>query len=455
MKKSKKIFLTAIFYLICILMSVQNSQILHGAEKVEKEEKLIKNVIVNGIDVGGMNRAAALEILSQSFPMDDEIKFVSEAKTHARKLSDFGAGYDFAAAIDTILEEYKSDGIFGGIKRFIEGIKGIEVDAEYSYDVSRISAILEEINNEYYVIPKEPAMSRQNGKFVIIDEIPGSQIDTEHMHGEVIRLLDKICGGETEIKIVPVPTEYTAADFAESTDLLGSFATPFNSRIRSNRSKNMRIASERINNCLILPKETFSASNVLGSRTLENGYLESGMIINGNAATGVGGGICQNASTLYMALLLAEAEITERRNHSLMIDYMAPATDATLAEGLIDLKFCNNSQSPMLIESILTDTQLLVNVYGRETRSANRKITFEPRLISQIPAEPDEIIEDANLPAGEFRIVSPSIPGAKYELYKLIYEDGKLTGETLINKSTYKPSRGVVIFGVGNSDGGI
>jgi len=182
------------------------------------------------------------------------------------------------------------------------------------------------------------------------------------------------------------------------------------------------------------------------SRTLENGYVESGIILNGRPARGIGGGICQIASTLYMAALIAEVDIVERRAHSLMIDYMPPATDATMAEGQIDLRFRNNTTSPMLIESIMTGNQHIINIYGAETRPGYRQIYFEARQTAELAPE-HEIIEDASLPKGFIQIASPSIPGATYELYKMVYHHGKPVEEIKINTSSYNPIRGVLIIG--------
>ncbi len=45
-------------------------------------------------------------------------------------------------------------------------------------------------------------------------------------------------------------------------------------------------------------------------------YLPAGSYLNGEVVDSVGGGLCQAATTLYMALLCAELPVTERQNHS-------------------------------------------------------------------------------------------------------------------------------------------
>ena len=65
----------------------------------------------------------------------------------------------------------------------------------------------------------------------------------------------------------------------------------------------------------------------------------------------MGGGICQVSSTLYSALLYANLEILERHNHSLPVGYIPLGMDATIAEGLLDLRFRNNTNYPIKLSA--------------------------------------------------------------------------------------------------------
>ena len=66
----------------------------------------------------------------------------------------------------------------------------------------------------------------------------------------------------------------------------------------------------------------------------------AGTIQNGTTQDDFGGGICQVSTTLYNAVLYSELEVTSRRNHSMIVSYVDPARDATIAEASgIDFKF--------------------------------------------------------------------------------------------------------------------
>ena len=65
-------------------------------------------------------------------------------------------------------------------------------------------------------------------------------------------------------------------------------------------------------------------------------YKNAKIYSNGQVVDGLGGGICQISSTLYNAVLLADLEITERRNHYFKTSYVPAGRDATVVWGSID-----------------------------------------------------------------------------------------------------------------------
>ena len=58
-----------------------------------------------------------------------------------------------------------------------------------------------------------------------------------------------------------------------------------------------------------------------------------------NGIESVGGGVCQVATTLYNAIIRAELEITMRYNHSMIVNYVKPSSDAAIAGTYKDLRF--------------------------------------------------------------------------------------------------------------------
>jgi vancomycin resistance protein YoaR len=114
----------------------------------------------------------------------------------------------------------------------------------------------------------------------------------------------KVFEVETEV----IPPEITAEKLEQSlfADVLGEFTTNYNSS-NTGRTKNMAIAAGKINGTVIAPGEIFSFNTVVGERSYQRGYTDANVYIGGRIEQGVGGGICQVASTMYSAQLYAIA----------------------------------------------------------------------------------------------------------------------------------------------------
>jgi vancomycin resistance protein VanW len=86
--------------------------------------------------------------------------------------------------------------------------------------------------------------------------------------------------------------------------------------LQHNKVVNLRLASKRLDTLLIRPGETFSFNRTVGNCTRRKGYLDGMRLSNGDAISGVGGGICQLANLLHWMFLHAPLTIVERSEHS-------------------------------------------------------------------------------------------------------------------------------------------
>lgn len=86
--------------------------------------------------------------------------------------------------------------------------------------------------------------------------------------------------------------------------------------LQRNKVVNLRLASGRVDGLLIRPGETFSFNRIVGNCTARKGYVEGMKLSNGDAESGVGGGICQLANLLHWMFLHAPLTIVERSEHS-------------------------------------------------------------------------------------------------------------------------------------------
>lgn len=132
--------------------------------------------------------------------------------------------------------------------------------------------------------------------------------------------------------------------------VLSGFETDFRTRAGT-RAVNIRIAAKALQGQILGPQEVFSFNQVVGPRTEARGYREAPVIVSDELEPGVGGGVCQVATTLHAAAVLGGLEVLERRSHSRPSGYAPIGLDATVVDGEVDLKFRNPYAVPLAILS--------------------------------------------------------------------------------------------------------
>ena len=164
----------------------------------------------------------------------------------------------------------------------------------------------------------------------------------------------------------------------------------------------------------------------------------------------VGGGVCQVATTLYNAVIRAELDIVQRYNHSMIVSYVKPSDDAAIAGTYKDLKFKNNLDNPVYIEGYCSGGIITFNVYGVETRPANREISFRSETLS----EENPVTQfnfDAGQPVGYFNTEQSAHKGGTARLWKTVTVDGTVQSDEIFNNSKYKSSPKIVTVGTGGA----
>src|SRR5690606_24997462 len=169
-----------------------------------------------------------------------------------------------------------------------------------------------------------------------------------------------------------------------SVNRIGDYATYFNSNNKE-RSHNILLASEAINNQVVFPGETFSFNKVVGKRTKERGYKRAPVIVKGELSEDIGGGICQISSTLYNAVDKAGLTITERYSHSKRVGYVPSGRDATVRWYGPDFRFTNKYNQPILIRSNVYGGTVRILVYSSD--ASNNKPRKVPSASYKLPEE--------------------------------------------------------------------
>lgn len=322
----------------------------------------------------------------------------------------------------------------------------------YKVDSQKISQMLEENAQTLNTEAKDGGLTRENGSFKVIPGSQGVSVNVEESTKILEDYFSKEWKGEQasiEIAADVVEPRGSEEELGKVKDLLGGFHTSYGTS-GAGRAKNVQNGASKINGSVVYPGDTFSVYEAVSPFDAENGYELAGSYENGTTVETYGGGICQVSTTLYNAVIRAELEIEERFNHSMIVSYVDPSADAAIAGTYKDLKFKNNTDAPIYIEGYTQDMVIYFNVYGQETRPADREVIFESETLST--SDPGVVYQASGDPIGYISQKQSSHVGYTAQLWKIVKVGGVEESREVFNKSTYKASPRIVIVGTGSAN---
>jgi vancomycin resistance protein YoaR len=278
----------------------------------------------------------------------------------------------------------------------------------------------------YQTIFREPvdaryAVSEDHKSLVIEDGKPGQSVDMTRL-SLAIDNLNSHSQTEVKVPLLILQPKVRRADLEGNffADLLGTASTSFTIGSTNNRNRrdNMTLATQMIAGYIMAPGDEFAFNEVVGQRTTAKGYKMAGAYMNGELIDDVGGGICQVSSTLYNAVLYADLLVSQRQNHSFIVNYVTKGLDATVSYPLPDFKFQNNSQHPIRVDCAVEGTQITFSLYGTQT-GPKKKITFTSEVRATIPFEVS-VTEDPTRPVGSTEVTQSGKTGYTIDSYKIV-----------------------------------
>lgn len=128
---------------------------------------------------------------------------------------------------------------------------------------------------------------------------------------------------------------------------------------------NIAVAATYLAGTALLPGETASLNAIIGPYTTERGYKEGPTYMGSHIVGTVAGGVCKVASTLYNVIIASDLQVIERHPHSMMVPYVPPGRDATVAWGSKDFRFRNNRDTPVAFWATSSEGVLYIAMYGQ------------------------------------------------------------------------------------------
>ena len=202
----------------------------------------------------------------------------------------------------------------------------------------------------------------------IIPAVIGRKVDVERLPELVSRAA--LSSGTA---ILPM-TDGDEAEFTtEMAEAMGPFGevssfTTYHPCCQS-RVRNIQLLADEIRGSIVMPGEVFSINDTAGQRTLAEGYVRAGAIINGrveccDSSVNIGGGTSQFATTLYNAVFFGCYEDVFHQPHSLYFSRYPFVREATLGFPAPDVKFRNDSDAVVYIDTTYTAGSITVTFYG-------------------------------------------------------------------------------------------
>ncbi len=426
-----------------------------AVDKVPKDT-ICDNIYIDSVDVSGMKAEEAKAALEQRLTeyQNSTVKLIAEEASAEVTLTELGFQMK---NMEQLVKKAVSYGKTGSLWGRYSKIKALEeskkvFETEFEVDAEAITAVIAEKIPKLENAAKDATIVRENGQFTITDGVKGVAIDNAASAKIIETYMNETWsyGAEkAEIKLVTSVDEpkVTREQLTQIQNVLGKYTTHCGSG--GGRVQNIVTGAKLINGSVIMPGEEFSADAAMRPYTFENGYAEAGSYENGKVVQSMGGGICQVSSTLYNACLMAELEITQRQPHSMTVGYVEPSMDAAIAGDYKDLKFKNNTESPIYVEGYVSGGYITFVIYGKETRPESRSVKYVSETLSTTPGKKVFVASDAAL--GSKSTTSSGHTGMQAQLWKVVYENGKEVSRDVINKSSYRSSETTIAVGTKSS----
>lgn len=204
------------------------------------------------------------------------------------------------------------------------------------------------------------------GSPVVVPSVVGTGVSDANLATSVLGVLDN--PDPNRSVVVPLGTRdpaltTEAAQQLGITEKISSFTQQF--QYAAYRVTNIGQAAEYVNGTLLLPGETFSMNDTIKERTVKNGYTVGTIIGPGGVfEDALGGGVSAATTAVWTAAFFAGMEKTDTRAHSLYISRYQPGLEATVAWGVFDMKFTNDTPNAVFITTKMTNSSMKVTFWG-------------------------------------------------------------------------------------------
>lgn len=247
-----------------------------------------------------------------------------------------------------------------------ETVVNSPVAVELSFDQAVIAELLRPYETQIVQPPRDATFAlAEEGGVEIVPSRDGTTLDVSL----VVDVLDEAARRTTRTAVFPfapgAPATFTTADAEAMGPITKVSEFTTNHPCCQSRVTNIQTFADLVDGAVIWPGEVFSLNGHVGERTREKGFVEGGAIgPEGELVEEVGGGVSQFATTFYNAVFFGCYEDVEHKPHSQYFTRYPVVREATINWPGVDLKFRNDSDAVVVVDTKYTDRSITVEFWG-------------------------------------------------------------------------------------------
>lgn len=334
-----------------------------------------------------------------------EVVIVFGPLTEVRTLRELGASLDVEAITSALaaLRDARGAAAIASDWRAYGG--ELEIRSPSTLDEERLHDVIDELSMRVGRAPRAAVLGTDGRVREPAER--GRELDAE---SAFVALREALLRGERRATLPVRELLPDALPFVATIPLatIGAYHTRYRARgDEGPRAINVRLAAELLDGAVIAPYGRLSFNDRVGPRTLDRGFRVAHVIERGELVDGIGGGVCQVASTLHAAAFVAGLPIVEARPHTRPLPYIPMGLDATVAYPVLDLVIGNPLGVPITVRAHAEGGSLDVELIARATPA---EVRWERDVLERI--DHDERIDlDPSLPLGTDVVVEDGGPG--------------------------------------------
>ncbi len=444
-KPSRKWLAITLMLIVAAVVAAISAAAL-AAKQFRESDRIADNVTIQGVDVSNLTAAEAAAAVSQEWAarLPSQVSLTWPGGKVRKSPEQLGARLRIKTAVSRAMRIAREGGFTNQIMTRVRLIRdGVDIPVRVEVDESVVEARLIDLVPEINREPRNADISVDGDVVNVIPGRTGLELDVEKSTAALVTALkDPSLESFKLITRVQQPA-IRAADLKHLEVVLASYTTRFRSW-QKDRTHNLRLAINNLARAVIMPGDTFSFNERIGPRLSEQGWRAAPIFIDGEVEPSTGGGICQVATTVYNAALLANLDTVERHHHSRPVDYAPAGRDATVYWGQYDLRIRNQLRHPVLIIGSIGDSSLTIKVLG--ARSDKYDVEIERSGEQTIPHTTKEI-KDPELEEGKREVEKPGRNGKRVTVTRIVRKNGKTVATERLHTDTYSPQAEVVRIG--------